>query len=113
MTQQWFEMPEIRRRKLASSVWIPLRASEVIIQEGRFGYAGYRKEFLGVGTVAVPLSQRTQGAGLDWHSLGLMSSHSGCVEADEYVPCDVLRDVGLLGVRLVIEQRGNSAEHKQ
>lgn len=34
MPQAWFEMTEIRRRKFASSAWIPLRAVQPICEEG-------------------------------------------------------------------------------
>jgi len=56
--QNWFEMPEVRRRKLANAVWIPLRAIHRIEEIGNHGHAGYRSEFFGVGTLAVPTEKR-------------------------------------------------------
>jgi hypothetical protein len=53
MKQNWFEMQDIRRRKLATAVWIPLRAMHNFQSEGEFGYVGFVKDFYGVGTLAV------------------------------------------------------------
>lgn len=46
MDTMWFEMQDVRRRKLDAAVWIPLRVSEHILREGRNGYSGYKEEFL-------------------------------------------------------------------
>ena len=43
MTQEWFEMPEVRRRKLDQSVWIPLRAAQHIDRVGELGHLGFKE----------------------------------------------------------------------
>ena len=108
MEQEWFEMPEVRRRTLATAVWIPLRVSEYIEKQGTHGRIGYREQFHGVGTLAVPLARRRDAEALDWMSLGLINAHRGLVEDNSYVPSDIRTDVS--GVYLVLEQCGNSVE---
>ncbi len=54
MNQDWFEMKDVRRRRLATSVWIPLRAVQTLEKHGSYGYEGFKEEFFGAGTLAVP-----------------------------------------------------------
>ena len=61
MAQAWFEMAEIRRQKFASSVWIPLRAVQPICEEGKRGHLGFKEEFFGAGSLAVPVARKRQG----------------------------------------------------
>ena len=111
MNQGWFEMPDVRRRTLATVVWIPLRATEYIDRQGAVGRVGYREEFNGVGTVAVPLKSRDDAEALNWRSLGAANAHGGHVDGDGYVPSDIRADVS--GTYLALQQRGNSIEHPQ
>jgi hypothetical protein len=113
MTQEWFEMRDIRRRALDAAVWIPLRAAQTIDERGKSGHLGHRKEFFGLGSVAVPVEQRSLAEKLSWSDLGLLHSHSPHVEKGEYVPTEVFKDRGLVGVRLVLEQAGNRKEHHE
>lgn len=113
MDQEWFEMREVRRRRLNNSVWIPLRASSILVNEGHFGYVGHKEEFYGVHSIAVPLANRDKAADLSWSNGGLGSSHSGHIDADDaYIPSDSysLYNPDLLGVHLVLEQQGNRDE---
>ena len=54
MNQDWFEMQDIRRRNFSKSVWIPLRAVLIKERAGRYGYIGYKEDFFGSGSIAVP-----------------------------------------------------------
>ncbi|MFA4957774.1 MAG: hypothetical protein WC556_12465 [Candidatus Methanoperedens sp.] len=112
MEQNWFEMRDIRRRKLASAVWIPLRAIDRIEDIGKFGHLGNQSEFFGVGTLAVPTESKDEMHKLSWSDIGIMHNHCGCVEGGKYIPSDV--DEGYrakyTGLHLVLDQRGNSAE---
>jgi len=113
--QNWFEMPEVRRRKLANAVWIPLRAIHRIEEIGNHGHAGYRSEFFGVGTLAVPTEKRVEAEKLGWMDVGIRHQHSGYVEEDNYIPADVYQHyrAEFSGLHLVLDQRGNSAENSQ
>ncbi|MBU0507935.1 hypothetical protein KKH27_03735, partial [bacterium] len=112
MNQDWFEMGDIRRRKLKSSVWIPLRAVQNIQKNGYYGYLGYKKEFFGTGTVAVPLDQKDAASKLVWMDIGISHNHSGFYDNGKYIPADVYEDYDskFLGVHLVLDQHLNSAE---
>lgn len=115
MEQKWFEMPEIRRRKLEGAVWIPLRASRRD-EVGEFGHAGYRCEFYGVGTLAVAVENKAEASKkLGWDEVGLRHDHRGFVEKGKYVPSDVRNGDydGVPGIYLALAQRGNSEEHEE
>lgn len=110
MEQKWFEMAEIRKRRFDSAVWIPLRASEKS-EAGKWGYLGYKSEFFGAGSLAIPLRKRDAAARLGWMDLGLMHDHCGYANRGRYVAADEYDDKQLKGaIRLAMSQRGNSAE---
>lgn len=112
MNQEWFEMPEIRRRTLASSVWIPLRATNRIIESGRYGYLGYKSEYFGAGTLAVPVDKKSEAEKLGWMDVGISHNHFGCVQDEEYIPSHIYKDYGgkFTGEHLVLDQDINSIE---
>jgi hypothetical protein len=62
--QKWFEMMELRRRKFADAVWIPLRAV-VTLPEGE----GI-EELVFCGSVAFPPDKRAKAEELGWSHLG-------------------------------------------
>ncbi len=115
MDQKWFEMPDERRRKLTGAVWIPLRAMDKIEEIGQLGHLGYKSEFYGVGTLAVPVNKKPATEKLGWMDVGISHNHSGCVEHKKYIPCDVYEDYSgkFSGLHLVLDQRGNSTEHHE
>src|SRR2546428_8899107 len=96
MKREWFEMAEIRKRRFDGAVWIPLRASQGT-EAGRQGHLGYKSEFFGVGSLAVPLRKRDAAATLGWMYLGLSHDHCGYAERRRYVPSDEREDKTLKG----------------
>jgi hypothetical protein len=111
MDQKWFEMPDVRKRKLNSAVWIPLRASLRLVASGRRGHCGFREEYFGAGSIAVPLDRKADAEKLDWSDVGLRHSHGGGMDGRRYVPADIFEDGDLKGLALVLEQDGNSDDH--
>ena len=107
-------MHDVRQRKLNTAVWIPLRASRSA-SSGESGKLGYKDEFFGAASIAVPVNQRAQAETLDWTSIGLSHSHCGYVEGDRYKPADVFEGYGrnLNAVALALDQDGNSDEFSE
>ena len=110
MEQAWFEMQEIRRRKLATAVWIPLRSIDQITETGEMGRLGHIGEFYGVGSIAVPIAQKAATEKLDWQDIGIAHNHSSVVQDGKYTPADLLEDRGVSGIHLVMDQRGNKVD---
>jgi hypothetical protein len=110
MDQEWFEMADIRRRKLDSAVWIPLRASLTLEGIGEWGYLGHREEFFGAGSIAVPVDKRASAETLGWMDVGLRHTHKGGIQDGRYVAADVFDGYGLQlnAVALVLAQDGNA-----
>lgn len=69
---EWFQMADVRRRRLSAAIWIPLRQSEVLHKGGADREPGAFEETLCVGSLAVYADQREIGETLDWGSIGLM-----------------------------------------
>jgi hypothetical protein len=112
MEQAWFEMKAVRQRKLGTSVWIPLRAAEEVEKVGEDGYAGFKEEFFGAGTLAVPLLLRDKASELGWGEIGINHQHRPYFEKEEYIASDIFNhwEHTSLGIHLVLEQRFNSIE---
>ncbi len=91
MEQKWFEMTEIRKRRFDGAVWIPLRASQKD-EAGKWGYLGYKSEFFGAASLAVPLRKRDAAASLGWRDLNLMHGHCGYANRGRYVAADEYDD---------------------
>src|SRR5574341_2335774 len=109
--QQWFEMTAIRKRWLSSSVWIPLRAIIKDKTAEEYGTLGYREDFYGVGSLAVPVDAKESARALGWASVGL-HTHGPNIEEDKYLPSDIYEHPSgdWLGSYLVLAHEVNSTE---
>jgi hypothetical protein len=106
VNQEWFEMPDIRRRRFSKSVWIPLRAVYHNERQGKYGYEGYKEDLFFAGSIAVPVKHAGSVEKLGWEDIGISHQHAGYVEDGAYVPADVYTDYRgeVNGVHLVLEQ---------
>jgi len=112
-SQEWFEMPEVRRRRLSDSVWVPLFGSLHLSEAGGYGQAGYLSEFVRYDTLAVPGELEELVDELTWNDLAYRGfGHSGYVDDGEYIPTDIYKGhpEGLIGVRLALELHFNAAD---
>jgi hypothetical protein len=101
ITQEWFEMADLRRRLFINSVWIPLRAVETTKRDGG------GEEIFASGSVAFPPTERANAERLGWSDLGLLHSGGPYAFRDHpYKPAEVYqyRDGEDMGVNLVFEQ---------
>lgn len=85
MPQAWFEMAEIRRRMFAESAWIPLRAVQPICEGGNRGHLGYKEEFFGAGSLAVPADLKEKANKLGWSDVGISHEHRACFDDGRYI----------------------------
>lgn len=106
MNQEWFEMRDIRRRNFGKAVWIPLRAVVCHERTGKFGFEGYKEDFFGTGTIAVPTHQQEAVKKLGWTEIGIGHDHSGWVEDGTYTSADSYKDYDgeIEGIHLVLNQ---------
>jgi hypothetical protein len=112
MKQDWFEMKAVRKRKLNAAVWIPLRAENLIEKTGQYGFPGFKEEFFGAGTIAVPIVARDSAGQLGWSDIGIAKSHRPRFHNGIYSPSDIYDShVGdFRGIHLVLEQHMNRFE---
>lgn len=105
-----FALQEYRRRNFNKEVWIPLRLA-VSRKVGKFGFEGYKSEFYGAGSLAVPLEYK-EGARqkLNWYNNGLANDHTGYLSGSTYHPADSYQGEGFTGLRLVIAQRASHGD---
>lgn len=108
----WFAMTDLRRRNLAASVWIPLRASETKVLAGNSGLPGSKEEVLAVGCVAVPIARRTEAEKLSWSDIGVSNEGRPYAFSDgRYKTCDAYQynDGEDFAVNLVMDQSFDGA----
>ncbi len=112
MNQDWFEMQDIRRRNYNKAVWIPLRAVFHNEHNGKYGYEGYKKDFFGSDSIAVPTIKMELAKKLGWMDIGISHQHSGYIEDEMYIPVDIYKDYSseFKGVHLVLEQMSHDDE---
>ena len=94
---------------------IPLRLSHRLIHKGTYGHVGYRDEFSGLGTVAIPLERRAEAAALKWSDIGIGHSQGVWATSDYYKPADVYQynDRVDLGIDLVLVQTFETGEQSE
>jgi hypothetical protein len=107
MLQSWLEMKDIVSRKFNNAVWIPIYASQQLEKFGEYGYGGYKEEFFGCGTLAIPIKKRAIANKLSWSDVGLSANHLPYVDdngiyrtAGSYIA----EKVDLEGTFLVLDQ---------
>ncbi|NOZ46373.1 MAG: hypothetical protein GXO79_06285 [Chlorobi bacterium] len=104
MNQLWFEMKDLKKRKLDKSVWIPLRSEKSIRNKVEFGEVGYIDEFIGHGTLMLPVSKKPMTKDLDWMDVGISHSHSFNYLHGEYLQSEMFENSDFQGIYLVINQ---------
>jgi hypothetical protein len=111
----WFEMKQIRKRRIADAVWIPLHSIETILEEGEYGYPGYRREFFGLGSLAVPLTKRGEAKKLGWSDIGISHQQGIWAAKEFYKPAEVYQynENAELGIELAMIQDFDGAERPQ
>ena len=104
MNQSWFEMQDLRKRKLDNSVWIPLRAEKPIRNDIGFGKLGYQEEFIGHGSVMISVDKKTETENLNWSDIGISHIHGFSFFGGKYMQSDLYEGEDFEGIHLVLNQ---------
>jgi len=100
----WFEMQDLRKRKLDNSVWIPLRAEKSIRNGVGFGKVGYQEEFIGHGSLMIPVDNKDVTENLYWDNIGISHSLGLNFLYEEYSQTDIYESNDFQGIYLVLNQ---------
>jgi len=104
MNQSWFEMQDLRKRKLDNSVWVSLRAEKSIRNDIGFGKIGYQEEFIGHGSLMIPIDKKAMTENLDWNDIGISHTHGLNYIGGEYSQSDKYKRDDFEGIHLVLNQ---------
>lgn len=104
MDQSWFEMKDLKKRKIDKSVWTPLRAEKTISNEIEFGIVGFTKEFIGHGSLMIPVDKKSITKNLDWMDIGIRHAHCFNYLYGEYSQSDMYESDTFKGTHLVLNQ---------
>ena len=112
---KWFELQEFRTRQFTDAVWVPIHVSETLQERGEFGELGYVREFFGLGSLAVPLTQREETKNLSWSDIGIIHNQGVWAEKDFYKPVDLYwqNRHQSLGIEIALLQGFDGAEPRQ
>lgn len=115
LSQNWFELQDVRRRKFSNAVWIPLYGVRLPIKRGRYPEVGYVEEVLAVGTAVIFDGMRERAESLGWSSWSLDGSVPYLDEDGRYSKADTFHETAddRLGFRLVLNQYYNSLQPRQ
>jgi hypothetical protein len=104
MNQLWFEMQDLKKRKLDNSVWIPLRSQKSIRNNIDFGEVGYQEEFTGHGSIMIPVDKKGVTNSLSWNSIGISHSQGLDFVFGKYSQTDIYEGDDFQGIHLVLDQ---------
>ncbi len=104
MNQSWFEMKDLKKRKLNNSVWVPLRAQKSIRNNVDFGKEGYQEEFIGHGSLMIPVDRKEVTKDLSWTDIGISHSQGLNFVFGEYSQVDIYESNDFQGIHLVLDQ---------
>ncbi len=104
MDRSFFEMQDLRKRKLDKSVWVPLRGEKSVESVSEIGTVGYSHEFSGYGSIMLPMKNKSMAAELDWTDIGCSQIHCFNYLSGKYSPSDKFENVAFDGVFLVLNQ---------
>lgn len=112
-SQKWFEMADVRKKRLEDLVWIPILSIHKLEESGESGSEGYREEFFGLGALLVPLSRRKEAEELEWMDVGISHTHKGWLQGDHYKPANAFYHYGgeKFGEHLALQQHFNSVDN--
>jgi len=113
---KWFEMEEVRRRKVSKGVWIPLRQSESVTKIGNHSTVGSIEEVICTGSVAIHSKYRAIGDRLGWSDIGLIHTPGPyAFEDGRYKPADIYlhNEHEEIGVELVLVQTLNGQHRRR
>ena len=104
MEQSWFEMQDLRKRKLDNSVWVPLRAEKSISNNVDIDKIGYCAEFIGHGSLMVPIDKKNVAENLDWSDIGSSQVHGFNYLYKQYSQSDIFEFDDFEAIYLVLNQ---------
>src|SRR5690606_379337 len=98
MNQLWFEMNDLRKRKLDNSVWVPLRAKKSIRNDIAYGKNGYQDEFEGHASLMIPIDKKAETEDLDWEDIGINNDQGLNFIFGEYSQSDLYASEDFKGI---------------
>lgn len=104
MNQLWFEMKDLKKRKLDNSVWIPLRAEKSNRNDIDYGKSGYQDEFVGHASLMVPVDKKAETEHLDWNDIGINNYQGLNFIGGGYSQSDLYISEEFEGIHLVLCQ---------
>lgn len=115
LSQEWFELEDLRRRKFARALWVPVYGTLHPIKKGKYPEIGHVEETLAVGSAVIYEDKREFAENLDWYHWSLDQTTPHLQDDGTYHQADDFQPgfEGSLGFRLVLSQYHNSLHPRQ
>ena len=102
--QSWFEMQDLKKRKLDKSVWVPLRSEKSIKNNVDYGKIGFQEEFIGHGSLMLPINKKNEAEKLNWSDIGISHSQGLNYVFGKYSQAEIYESDNFKGIHLVLDQ---------
>jgi hypothetical protein len=102
MEKEWFELEDFIKQKSDKQVWVPLRCSRKHINEGKYGYSGFKEDYFGSTSLLIKKEDIEKAKELEWMDVGLIRGHKGNPYEKEYKPASYFEHDGIIGENLII-----------
>lgn len=90
--QSWFDMEDLKRPRISTASWIPLRASQVM-RQGELWHPGCVDEYFGAISVIMSVENRNRAMEISWNDVN-KDHHGPWVEGEQYFPSGIFIDYG-------------------
>jgi hypothetical protein len=113
--QDWFEMRDLRKARIASSTWIPVFARHQPLEVGNCRQVGHQEEYFGAHAIIVPQQYRDKALQVEWTEASFSHDRRPHIDGDEFKSAGNFDDsaTGIVGKRLVLEGTFDGLESSQ
>ena len=83
--KKWIGMDDLKKREYNNKSWIPLCASQYLLQSGEYGYPGYEEEFFASVAILIPVTDKEKAMKCDWMVTNPSHDNRPYAEEDRYI----------------------------
>lgn len=112
---EWYNLSDWKKNDFNRRTWIPLKHCATLVDEGRYGYIGYRNEFISISSAMLPLETKDKALKTQWSSFNVHSNNKYWIEDNKYYTSGTYKDYDskTIGNYLVLVQTFDSGEPQE
>jgi hypothetical protein len=110
--KKWIEMDDLKKREYNNKSWIPLCASQYLLQTGKYGYPGYEEEFFAAVSILFPIDDKEKALKCQWEDANPSHDNRPYADDEKYIVAGYFNgyDKNVTGEYLVLQQIFDTGE---